>query len=129
MITERWGSDTTVEPLLRGHNDERPPLLERPLDDVNLNINVLISTPDERPPLLKCHFSDAKGMASQEGFHCICKVKLWQAGCVVFQMGLVQGSEFISRLITLSLPISRPLILAHKLLRTVDDMSTVPCLQ
>ena len=42
---------------------ERPPHLERPLG------NVLISTPDERPPLLKGHFSGAKGMASQEGFH------------------------------------------------------------
>ena len=60
----------TVEPLLRGHPDERPLPLERPLDNVNLNINVLISTPDERPPLLKDHFSDAKGVASQEGFHC-----------------------------------------------------------
>ena len=60
-----------MEPLLRGHPDERPPPLEKPLDNVNLNINVLISTPDERPPLLKDHFSDAKGMASQEGFHCI----------------------------------------------------------
>ena len=61
----------TVEPLLRGHPDKRPPPLERPLDNVNLNINVLISTPDKRPPLLKGHFSDAKGVASQEGFHCI----------------------------------------------------------
>ena len=60
----------TVEPFLRGHPDERPPPLERPLDNVNLNINALISTPDERPPLLKGHFSDAKGVASQEGFHC-----------------------------------------------------------
>ena len=50
----------TVEPLLRGHPDERPPPLERPLDNVNLNINVLIFTPDERPPLLKGHFSNAK---------------------------------------------------------------------
>ena len=38
---------------------------------VNLNINVLISTPDEKPPLLKGHFSDIKGVATQEGFHCI----------------------------------------------------------
>ena len=54
---------------------ERPPWqeatpLERPLDNVNLNINVLIFTPDERPPLLKGHFPYAKGVASQEGFHC-----------------------------------------------------------
>ena len=62
----------TVEPLLRGHPYERPHPLERPIDNVNLKINVLISTPDARPPLLKGHFSDAKGMASQEGFHCIC---------------------------------------------------------
>ena len=61
----------TVKPLLRDHPDERPPPLERPLDNVNLYIKVLISTPDERPPLLKGHFSDAKGVASQEGFHCI----------------------------------------------------------
>ena len=33
----------------------------------------MISTPDERPPLLKGHISDAKGVASQEGFHCIYK--------------------------------------------------------
>ena len=61
----------TVEPLLRGHPDERPTPLEKPLDIVNLNTNVLIFTPDERPPLLKSHFSSAKGVASQEGFHCI----------------------------------------------------------
>ena len=60
-----------MEPLLRGHPDERPTPLERPLKNVNLNINVLISTPDERPPLLKGHISGAKGVASQEGFHCI----------------------------------------------------------
>ena len=36
----------TVEPLLRGHPDKRPPHRERPLDNVNLNINVLISTSD-----------------------------------------------------------------------------------
>ena len=60
----------TVEPLLWGQHDERPPPLERPLNNANLNINVLISTPDERLPLLKGHFSDAKGVTSQEGFHC-----------------------------------------------------------
>ena len=42
----------TVEPLLRGHPDERRSPLERPLYTVNLNIHVLISTPNERPPLL-----------------------------------------------------------------------------
>ena len=61
----------TLESLLRGHPDERPPPLERPLDNVNLNINVLISTSDERLPLLKGHFSDPKGVASLEGFHCM----------------------------------------------------------
>ena len=60
----------TVEPLLRGYPDEIPTPLERPLDNVNLNINVFISTPYERPPLLKGHFSGEKRMASQEGFHC-----------------------------------------------------------
>ena len=61
---------TTVEPLLRGHPDERPPPLDRPLDNVNLN-KVLISTPAERPTLLKGHFSDTKGVASQGGgFYC-----------------------------------------------------------
>ena len=60
----------TVKPLLRGYPEMRPPPLERPLDNENLNINVLIFTPDERPPLLKGHFSGAKGVASQEGFHC-----------------------------------------------------------
>ena len=64
----------TVEPLLRGHPDERPSPLERPLDNVNLNIDVLIFTPDERPPLLKGHFSYAKGVASQERFHCTSRI-------------------------------------------------------
>ena len=54
-----------MEPLLRGHPDERSPPLQRPLDNVNLNINVLIFTPDKRSPLLKGHFSDAKMVASQ----------------------------------------------------------------
>ena len=56
----------TMEPLLRGHPDEIPSPLERPLDNVNLNKDVLIFTPDVRPFLLKGHFSDAKGVASQE---------------------------------------------------------------
>ena len=45
----------TVEPLLRGHPDHRPPPLERPLANVNLNTIVSICTPDERPSLLKGH--------------------------------------------------------------------------
>ena len=48
---------------LRDHPDKRPPLIERPLD--NVNPNVFISTPDERPPLLKGQFSGAKGVGSQ----------------------------------------------------------------
>ena len=31
------------KPFLRGHPDKRPPPWEKPLDNVNLNINVLIS--------------------------------------------------------------------------------------
>ena len=51
---------------------ETPPPLEWTLDNINVNLkmHLLISTPDERPPLLKDHFSDAKGVTSQEGFHC-----------------------------------------------------------
>ena len=60
----------TVEPLLRGHPDERPTPLERPLYNVNISINVLIYAPDERPPLLKGHISGTNRVASQEGFHC-----------------------------------------------------------
>ena len=32
--------ESAVVPLLRGHPDNRPTPLERPLDNVNLNINV-----------------------------------------------------------------------------------------
>ena len=45
---------------------ERPPPLERPLDNVNLNINVLISTSDERP-LLKGQFLVQKGWPQKRG--------------------------------------------------------------
>ena len=48
----------TVATLFRGHSVERPPPLVRPLDNVNLNINVLIFTPNKRPPLFY-----AKGVA------------------------------------------------------------------
>ena len=58
-----------VESLLRGHPDKRPIPLERPLVTVNLNIDILISTPDERPLILKGHISTVKGVASQKGFH------------------------------------------------------------
>ena len=61
----------TVEPFLRGHPDERPTPLERPLNNVNPNINVLISSPDERPPLLNGYIFGIKGVASQKGFHYI----------------------------------------------------------
>ena len=54
-----------------GHPDERSTLLNRSLVIVNLKVNILISTPDKGPPLLKGHFSNAKGLTSQEGFHCI----------------------------------------------------------
>ena len=49
---------------------ERPAPLERPLDSVNLNIDVLISTPDERPRLLKGYFFQVKGVILQKGIHC-----------------------------------------------------------
>ena len=62
---------STVEPLLRGHPDEKSSSLERSLDNVNLKMNVFLSIPDERPPLLKGHFSYVEGLASREGFHCI----------------------------------------------------------
>ena len=35
----------TAKPLLRGHPYKRPAPLERPLDNVNLNINLFISIP------------------------------------------------------------------------------------
>ena len=60
----------TVQPLLRDHPNERSTPLERPLENVTLDINILISAPDERPPLLKGHISGVKGVASQKGFHC-----------------------------------------------------------
>ena len=49
-----------MEPILRDHPDERSLPLERPLDNVNLNINVLISTPGESPALLKGHITAIK---------------------------------------------------------------------
>ena len=71
ILCQELSQECKVEPLLRGHPDERSTPLERPLDKKNLNINVLISTPDKRPPLLKGHISAAKWVALQEGFHCI----------------------------------------------------------
>ena len=52
----------TAEPLSRGHLTEASIPLERPLDNVNQDINVLISTHDGSPPLSKVHISDTKGM-------------------------------------------------------------------
>ena len=65
-----------MEPLVRGHPDKSRNPLERPLDTINLNINVLISTPDERPPILKGNFSGTKGLASKEGFHLMKKYSI-----------------------------------------------------
>ena len=59
-INLAYGINIQWNPFLRGHPDKRPTPLERPLDTVNLNINILISTPDERQPHLKGHFSGAK---------------------------------------------------------------------
>ena len=78
----------TVEPLLRSHPDERPLPLERPLDNENLNINVLISTPDERPPLLKGHFSDANRGGLTRGvplWIMFAFIHIWYA-CIFFQI-------------------------------------------
>ena len=81
-------NEGTVKPLLIGHPDKRSNPLERSLDTVNLNINVLISTPDERPPLSKGHFLGVKGEASQEGFHmfickqmCVCYCRYVYCAC------------------------------------------------
>ena len=48
-----------MEPLLSDH-PEKPTSLEKPFDDVNLSINIFISTPDKRTPLLKGNASGAK---------------------------------------------------------------------
>ena len=52
----------TVEPLSRGHPDEMPTPLERPLNNIDLNMKDLISTPDERQPLFKGHIYRAKAI-------------------------------------------------------------------
>ena len=57
----------TVEPLLRGHPDERPTTLERPLDNVNLNKNVLISTVMRSNPFLKATFLVQMGWPHKTG--------------------------------------------------------------
>ena len=59
--------ELSVEHLLRGHCDKRPPPLERPFDNVNVHINVLISTLDERPPILKATFLVQKGWPPKRG--------------------------------------------------------------
>ena len=58
------------EILLGGHPDEKPPPFERPHNDLIQNMKVLISSHDERPTLLNGHISCAKGVVSQERFHC-----------------------------------------------------------
>ena len=62
-----WFPQYTVEPHLRGHPDKRPTPLNRPLDYINLNTNVLMSTTEERPPLLKGHTSGEKGWPHKRG--------------------------------------------------------------
>ena len=58
---------TTMETLLRGDPDESPNLLERPLNNVNLNINIIINTPDDRPtPLEKKTFLAEKANLKRE---------------------------------------------------------------
>ena len=81
---------STVEPFLRGHSDERPTPLKRPLDIVNLSKNVLISSPDKRPPLLKGHISGPKGVAKQEGFHCM----LFSLSIECFIGATIQNTDF-----------------------------------
>ena len=44
-----------MEFLLRGHPDDRPTSLESPNDNVNLNRNVLIFTPDPSGRLYFCY--------------------------------------------------------------------------
>ena len=56
--------------FLKDHPELRPNPLERSLVDVNQNRKVLITTSDQRLSHLKGHFPCAKGLASQEGFHC-----------------------------------------------------------
>ena len=58
-------------PLSRGHPDKRTTPLERPRNDMYLNINLYNYTPDERPPLSKGHISGVKGVASQQGLHSV----------------------------------------------------------
>ena len=56
-----------MEPLLNGFPDKRPPPLERILDNVNQNINALISTLDGRQPLLRGNFLMKKGWPRKRG--------------------------------------------------------------
>ena len=56
-----------MESFLRDHPDERSTPLERPLDNVNLNINKLIPTLNERLPILKGHISGTKSSRLTRG--------------------------------------------------------------
>ena len=64
-----------MEPLLRGHPVRDHHFWKGHLT-LYLTTNVLIFTPEERPPLLKGHFSGAKRVVLQEGFHCTLNIKL-----------------------------------------------------
>ena len=113
------GIYSTAEPLLRGHPDERPLPLERPLHNENLNINVLISTPDERPSLLKGHFSDAKRWPHKRGFTVL--IFIYPLECFFSIAGRIAldrnlGLGYITqllRLITEDLKRTRPHRLCH----------------
>ena len=52
-IVVRTSNLQNSETPLKGHINQRPTPLLRPLDSVNLNLNILISTPGERPPFWK----------------------------------------------------------------------------
>ena len=49
---------------LRGIPEKKPTPLEMTREEVNINLGILISTPDERPPLLKEQILGAKWVTS-----------------------------------------------------------------
>ena len=56
----------TVEPVLKGPYDERPPFVLRPLDLNILWSFIAYATFDLRPPAFCGHFYNANGVASQD---------------------------------------------------------------